>query len=421
MSPDHVIALFLALAFIVTAARVLGELASRLNQPPVIGEILFGILLGPTLLGGAITNIIFPIDIRPLLSTLADIGVALFMFTVGAEVDRRLLRGQARVTMTVALFSFVLPFLLGCALAFYLATHHPNSQLLGFVLFTGIAMSVTAFPVLARILSDRKMNRTPVGGLALSCAAVGDVLAWSFLAAITTAVGGPDGPKWHVVLIVPFVLVMIFAVRPALRRLYESWQGDRTGRRMLVVGLAGLFVSGALTEWMGLHFIFGAFLFGTIVPRDEHGQGHAHVWEGTARVSSFLLLPIYFVVAGFDVDLSRIDATNLVDFALIMLVSVGGKFAGTVLAARMHRVAWRHAAILGALMNTRGLTELIVLTVGLQLGLIDRGLYSLMVLMAVLTTAMSGPLLQLLSRGSGVLDRNEIPTAGTSGFQQPTH
>lgn len=388
MNPEQVPVLLFALAVIVTAAQAFGALARRAGQPPVIGEILLGVLIGPTFFGGAVAAFLFPAEIRPLLSVLANVGVALFMFTVGTEVDRRLLRGHGRMTLSVASASMALPLLLGCGLALYLSGHYESSHRVGFVLFLGTAMAVTAFPVLARILTDRGMQRTTIGGLALSCAAVADLLAWTLLAVIATIVGGAHRPQWVVAMIIPFTAFLLLVVRPLLGRIAND-----SRPRTLAVALVGLLACGAATEWMGLHYIFGCFLFGLVMP-----TGARESFEGTARLAGVLLLPTYFIVAGLNVDLSSMRVTNVADLVLIMLVSVGGKFAGTMIAARLHRVEWRQAATLGTLMNARGLTELIVLTTGLQLGLLDTGLYSLMVLMALLTTAMTGPLLQLLHR-----------------------
>ncbi|MEU3623598.1 cation:proton antiporter [Amycolatopsis coloradensis] len=399
MKPDLMLHVLFALAVIVAAAQIFGAIARRMNQPAVIGEIAAGILLGPTLFDGALSDSLFPEEIRPLLSTLANIGIALFMFAVGTEVDRRLLRGNRLAAVTVSISSVVVPFAFGCALATYLVLRHPTTNGLAFVLFVGTAMSVTAFPVLARILTDRGLSRTPTGALALSAAAVADLVAWSVLALIATLVGGAQEQSWRIALAVPFGAIMFFVVRPLLGRVGRAMRTDQSRGRLLVVAIPGLLLSGAATEWIGLHFIFGAFLFGLVMPRGEHGRIPGDGWEGVQRISGVLLLPVYFVVAGLNVDLSTIAVANLVELGLIVLLSVGGKYAGTIAGARLHRIPWRQATILATLMNTRGLTELIVLTVGLQLGVLDHGLFSLMVLMALLTTAMAGPLLNVLNRG----------------------
>ncbi|MGW4666593.1 cation:proton antiporter domain-containing protein [Streptosporangium sandarakinum] len=399
MSPEQVAALLLGVAVIIIATRLAGTLVARLGQPPVIGEILAGILLGPTLFHGAVTDALFPADIRSHLGVLANIGVMVFMFLVGLELDHALLRGTGRLAVSVSLSSILLPLGLGALLGLYLLESHPNPHRLGFALFVGAAMAVTAFPVLARILTDRGMHRTATGGLALTCAAVDDVLAWSLLA-VVVAVTGADTGQWHAVLVLPYVALMFWVVRPLLRRLAAAHR--RTGHLspgMLAAVLAGLMLSGCVTEWIGLHFIFGAFLFGVVMPREGADRLREEISERVGQVSTVLLLPIFFVVSGLKVDLSTVGMPGLAELALILLVAVGGKFAGAFTAARLNGLPPHQSATLATLMNTRGLTELVILSAGLQLGLLDTGLYSLMVVMALVTTAMAGPLLQLLRPG----------------------
>jgi len=395
--------LVLALAVIVVVARLLGALARRAGQPPVIGEILGGVLLGPTLFGGAVTGALFPGEVLPPLKTLASIGACLFMFLVGLELNGDLLRGQARIATTVSLSAMLLPFGLGSLLALYLVTNHPTEHRLGFVLFLGTAMSVTAFPVLARILTDRGLIYTPIGGLALACAAVDDVLAWSMLAVVVALAGDGDSP-WRVLLVVPYAAVMLGVVRPLLSRLAArtAGTGRLAGAGVLVAVSAGLVLSAQATEWMGSHLIFGAFLFGMAMPERGAPALREHALPWIERVCALLLLPVFFVVAGIKVDLSATDVTALGELALILLVAIGGKFGGGLLAARASGVRLRESAVLAILINTRGLTELIVLTVGLQLAVLDPPLYSLMVVMALVTTAMTGALLRLVYRDEQV-------------------
>ena len=385
------------LAVIVVLARLLAALATRLGQPAVIGEITAGILLGPTLLGGEITRTLFPADVRPSLTTLADIGVCMFMFLIGLRVDHGLLRGQGRIATTVSLGAIALPFSLGTLLALHLVNFHRTDDRLAFVLFLGTAMAITAFPVLARILTDRGLIDTPIGGLALASAAVGDVLAWSALAVVAALAGGGDEP-WRVALVVPFIVLMLRVVRPLLARLAARRPvgGRLAGAGALVAVAAGLLVSAAATEWMGLHLIFGAFLFGAVMPREGAAALRTHALPWLERTCSILLLPLFFAVAGTRVDLSAVDGVALAELGLILLVAIGGKFAGVLLGARLNGVRWRHSTVLAILLNTRGLTELIVLTVGLQLGVLDPDLFSLMVVMALVTTALTGVLLRLV-------------------------
>lgn len=397
MDLEAALRLLLALVVIIVSARLLGALARRLGQPAVIGEILGGILLGPTLFGGAVTGAVFPADVRPALSTLASIGVCVFMFLVGLHLDHDLLRGQGRITATVSLSATVLPFGLGALLALYLAANHPSHNRLAFVLFLGTAMSVTAFPVLARILTDRGLIDTPIGGLALACAAVSDVLAWSSLAVVAALAGG-GGDPWRVLLIVPFAALMLKVVRPLLARLARRRpaRSRLAGAAVLVAVAAGVLLAAGATEWMGLHWIFGAFLFGAAMPAEGAVALRERALPWIEKVSSLVLLPVFFVVAGIKVNLSGVDGAALGELGLILLVAIAGKGVGAFAGARVTGVRPRHATVLAILINTRGLTELVVLTVGLQLGVLDQSLYSLMVVMALVTTAMAGVLLRLV-------------------------
>lgn len=395
--PAHQIEeLFLALAVILVAAKVLGMLASRLGQPPVIGEIVAGIAMGPTLFHGQIAATLFPTEIRPLLAALANVGLALFMFIVGCELEHAIVAERKRVPISVSLGSTALPFVMGSALALLLfSSHGGQNHKLGFVLFFGASMSVTAFPVLARILSDRKMSRTQVGSVALASAAVSDVLAWSLLALAVTVSGGSG--QWRTLLLPPFVAFLLLVVRPLLARLCAAHQSrGKAVSELLVPVVVGLFLSSWATEWMGVHFIFGAFLFGAIMPRGNLDGVGRQITSRLEPVTTVVLLPIFFVVAGFKVDLSALDVTAWGQLGLIMVVAVTGKMAGAYFGARLQGVPSREAGVLATLMNTRGLTELVILSVGLQLGFLNDQLYSLMVVMALVTTMMAGPLLSVL-------------------------
>ncbi|MEU6671239.1 cation:proton antiporter [Streptomyces sp. NPDC046727] len=392
MTTNQLFALFSDLSLILVLAHLLGLAARRFSQPAVIGEVLAGILLGPTFLGHTVSDFLFPTDIRPMLTALADVGMAVFMFIVGLELDRKILRGTGRLAATVSVSSIVLPFGLGALLALLLVEDNAPDHRLGFVLFMGTAMSVTAFPVLARILTDRKMQHTPVGGLALACAAIGDVIAWCMLAAVVALSGGGGADQWLLLLLVPYAAVMLWVVRPLLRRLVAAG-GGRLSPALLTTVLAGILLSGAITERIGLHFIFGAFFFGVVMPKESTERLRVDITDRIGHVSSRLLLPVFFIIVGLKVDLSDLGRSGWLDFALILFVAVSGKFLGAFLSARAHGVTARQSAVLATLMNTRGLTELIILTAGLQLGVLNERLYSLMVAMAVVTTAMAGPLL----------------------------
>ncbi|MDJ1138216.1 cation:proton antiporter [Streptomyces iconiensis] len=409
MTPEQIQSLFIGLAAILALSRILGAAARRLGQPPVVGEILAGILVGPTLFNGALAGFLFPTDIRPMLTALANLGLVLFMFVIGYELDLSRLRGKERVAASVSLCSVLAPFALGGLLALHLAARHAPASHTGFVLFIGAAMSVTAFPVLARILSDSGLGRTRIGGIALASAAIDDLVAWSLLAVVVSVSGGTG--QWKMLFAPVYLAVMLLLVRPGLRKLFEGRAGSRAGwdgwarehvtADQLIVVLGGLLLSCLATEWMGAHFVFGAFLFGVMMPRETlHGIRH-QVTDRFEYLSRLLLLPAFFVVAGLQVDLSRTGVRGLGELGLILATAITGKFAGAYLGARLNKVPPVQSGVLATLMNTRGLTEIVILTIGLQLGVLSTDLYALMVVMAVVTTAMAGPLLRLLGRRGG--------------------
>ena len=401
----------LDVAVVVAAARLFGWAFQRMGQPAVIGEIVAGITLGPSLLGllpGDLHLVLFPTEVRPYLTVIAQIGLILFMFVVGLEVDLSAVRRRRGTAVAVSLTSIALPFGLGMLLA--LALHGGHSivtdaegrtapvDLLPFALVLGVAMSITAFPVLARILTERGLHRTGVGALALTCAAIDDVLAWSLLA-VVVAVGSAAGDPWQVVQILgltaAFALVVLLVVRPLLTRLVPWYR--RAGRltpEILGVVLVLLLVSAWITEKIEVHALFGAFLLGTAMPRRGAEGLTREILEKVETVSLTLLLPVFFVVTGLRVDIGAVGPTGLVELGLILVVAIGGKFVGAYVAARCHGVPSRQAGAVGLLMNTRGLTELVILTIGVQLGVLDQDLFTLMVIMALVTTAMAAPLLE---------------------------
>jgi Kef-type K+ transport system membrane component KefB len=297
---DQEVQLFLAdLAIIILLARLLGMAAKRLGQPPVLGEIIAGILLGPTLFRGEITATLFPITLRPALSALANLGVVMFMFAVGYVLDLRLIRRGERVAASVSVCWIILPLSLGTGLGAWLAGRHHVHQVLPFALFVGTAMSVTAFPVLARILIDRGMDRTWIGGIALASAAIDDALAWSLLA-VVVALAGAGGQQFRLLLAPVYAGVMFGLVRPLLRRVVDGYQrrGQRTPSVLAAV-LAGLLLSSYATAWMGVRPIFGAFLFGVVMPREGAAAAlREEILGRLEQVSVLVLLPVFFVVSG---------------------------------------------------------------------------------------------------------------------------
>lgn len=392
-------------AVIIVVARLMGSLFKRLRQPAVIGEIIGGILLGPSLLGlfpGHLTSHLFPSTALPTLSVLAQLGVVVFVFIVGLEVDLGLLRGRRRVAATVSLSSVALPFGLGVLLALALHRHFElvgshEVKLLPFALFIGATMSVTAFPVLARVLSERGMLGTELGSFALACAAADDVLAWTTLAVVIGVIrssGALSLPRMLAELFA-FVVVVLFGARPILRWLFaRDTKRGALSLNTLAVTLVGTLVSAWITDKIGINLIFGAFLFGASVPKRGAESLVAEMVERLESAILLLLLPIFFVVAGLSVNLRQLGVGDLPYLGLILAVAIGGKFFGAAIAARVQGVTSRRAMALGTLMNTRGLTELVVLTIGLSIGVLDTRLYTLLVIMAVTTTLMTSPMLR---------------------------
>lgn len=395
--------LILQLFVIVVAARVLGTVAGRLGQPPVIGEIAAGVLLGPSLLGWVAPGtsaFVFPDTSMPLLQLLSQIGVLLFMFAVGVELDPSHLRGRAPVAIAVSHFSIVIPFVLGVALSLGLYTRYapPDVPFYAFALFCGIAMSITAFPVLARILEERNLTHTPLGATAITCAAVDDVTAWSILAfvvAVTTAGGAVETLVVIVTLSILFALLMFTVCRPIVQRVLGTERpGDTLGKGRIAIALSVMLVSALATEIIGIHALFGAFVAGAIMPHG--GTFRTILRDRIESVSSVFLLPLFFAYTGLRTEIGLLgDVASWAVCLAIILTATAGKLGGTALAARWVGLPWRDSVALGALMNTRGLMELIALNVGYDLGILTAEIFTMMVLMALVTTAMTGPLLSL--------------------------
>ncbi|MZD06079.1 cation/H(+) antiporter [Streptomyces sp. SID5785] len=382
-------------AIVLLAGAALVPLARRLLQPPVIAEITAGIMLGPSLLGllpGHLSDHLFPAQARPVLSGIAQIGLVLFMFLAGWDMDLRRLRGRGTALTSLAAAAMLTPFCLGAATAMTL--HGPfgphRTGRAAFVLYLATAFSVTAFPVLARILKDRQIGDTRAGHLALSCAAVGDVAAWCVLPLPVALAGSGRAADAVTVLALTgvFVAAMVLLVRPLLARCVRDAPPSA-----LSAGLtAGVLLASVATTAIGIHALFGAFAFGLAMPRDSRHAVRASVAVPLGHAAK-ILLPVYFVVTGLSVDVGSLGATGFVMLALVVSVAVIGKFTGAAVGARLWGMPWREAGLFGALMNTRGLTELVILGIGRDVGLIGPQLFTVMALMALVTTAMTGPLL----------------------------
>ncbi len=381
----------------------------------VVGEILAGIVLGPSVLGafpGDLPARIFPMDVRPVLNVLAQLGLIIFMFIVGLELDVSLIRGKERIAAVISLASIALPFSLGILLAATLHQTHQGpanaDRFLPFALFIGASMSITAFPVLARILTERRMYRTEIGALTLACAAVDDILAWSLLAvvlAIVKSTGILDLPRILVESLL-FVAFMFLVVKPRLELLARRYRElGRLTPDILAVILIGILVSAYVTSEIGIHSIFGAFVFGVIMPRKETAAFFHEILERLEQVSVLLLLPVFFIITGLGVDVRGLGRDALTQLPLILLVAVAGKLIGASVAARAQGLSARKSGAIGILMNTRGLTELVILNVGKEFEILDDRLFTMLVVMAVVTTIMTEPALRLVYPDR-ILDRD---------------
>jgi Kef-type K+ transport system membrane component KefB len=393
--------ILLALSAVIAVGRLLGRLFRRIHQPPVIGEVLAGILLGPSLLGRVAPGayaFILPSSIVPSLNFIAQFGVIVYLFLVGLELNPDHIRARARTSIAISQASIVAPFVLGSILALYLYPRlsPPAVPFATFTLFMGIAMSITAFPVLARILADRDMTDSELGAMALTCAAVDDVTAWCLLAFVVgVAQDRPENAALVALLTAAFIAAMVVLVRPLVVRLARR-AGDRPAPAAIAAALGGLAVSTFTTETIGIHALFGGFFFGALIP---HDSGLARTLTGWLKGPvTVCLLPAFFALAGMRTRIDLLSSASAwLICGLIIVVATAGKFGGAFTAARLTGMSVPTSAGLGVLMNTRGLMELIVLNIGLDLGVISPALFTMMVLMALVTTVATTPLLDLLA------------------------
>lgn len=403
--PDALPRLLLALAAVILTGRLFSAALQRLGQPPVIGEVLAGIALGPSLLGwicqsgfGLTTSPLLPPDVAPHLGLIAQLGVILYMFLVGLDFDPSHLKSQAHAAVAISHASIMVPFLLGSLVALGLFTRlaPPGVPFTSFALFLGVALAVTAFPVLARILTDRGIAQSPLGVLALSCAAVDDVTAWCLLALVAGVVKAQAGSAIPVIaLSLAYIAAMLFVVRPIAGKLIARQTHNGLGPTAIAIVFAALLLSALTTEWIGIHAVFGAFLLGVVIPHDS--QIARSLKQGLEQVVIVLLLPAFFAYTGMRTKIGLVSGwESWLICGLIILAASLGKFGGTLVAARLAGLDWKTSSALGILMNTRGLMELIVLNVGLDLGVISETLFAMMVLMALATTIATAPLLQLI-------------------------
>jgi Kef-type K+ transport system membrane component KefB len=395
--------LLLQIIIIIAATQLLGSGFKKIGQPAVIGETVAGIILGPSLLGllfpGAF-HFIFPFESLPNLRFLSQIGLILFMFIIGMELDTKLLRKQAFEAIIISHASILIPFTLGILLSYYLYAAYAQTEFYAFALFMGIAMSITAFPVLARIIRDRKLTGTPLGMLAISCAASDDVTAWCILAILIALIRSGSGMNGFYVIgmVLIYFLIMLVPVRVFLKKILSVYNSGKIGYNgFTAIMFTVLLLSSWCTEVLGIHALFGAFLAGIVIPKNDLIQ--KRIIDRISDVTLVMLLPLFFVYTGLRTQAGILNTTALwTSFAYILVCAVVGKFGGSALVARALGQTWKDSLSIGALMNTRGLIELVVLNIGYDMGILSTEIFSMMVLMALLTTMMTSPLLDWIGR-----------------------
>lgn len=416
-SLTHPLALLLGqIASIIIVARFFGYLARKIGQPAVVGEVIAGIALGPSLLGlyfpeaGAA---LFPPESLGNLQFLSQIGLILFMFVVGMELDLNVLRNKAHDAVVISHASIIVPFALGVGLAYFTyETFAPQGiDFTSFALFMGIAMSITAFPVLARIVQERGLQKTRLGTIVITCAAADDITAWCILAAVIAIVkAGSFGSSIFIILMaIAYVFIMLKLVKPFLKRIGDLHTSrENLSQPVVAIFFLTLILSSYATEIIGIHALFGAFMTGAIIP--ENTKFRNVFIEKVEDVAVVLLLPLFFVYTGLRTQIGLLDDSSLWGTTgIIILVAVSGKFFGSAIAARFVGQTWKNSLSIGALMNTRGLMELVVLNIGYDLGVLTPEVFAMMVIMALVTTMMTGPALDLINRffksGDSITDR----------------
>lgn len=396
------LALFLLqLLIVVVACQILGSLFQRIGQPRVMGEMIAGIVLGPSVIGALwpqFSTAIFPKESLGHLQLLSQVGLVLFMFVIGMELDVQVLKNRARTASIIAIGSITLPFALGVGAAYFLYNRFSTSgtQFYQFALFMGIAMSITAFPVLARIIRERNMTGTYLGSMGLVCAAIDDVVGWCLLALVVALVkGGADNSTLQIIgYSIAYVAVMLVVVKPLLKKICnEQWMGRNPTMGLLFVVML---LSAWVCEMIGIHALFGAFLAGVIMP--SLLELRERMINNIEHVALVLLLPLFFVFTGLRTEVGLLNDWTGVGICLgIIAIAVIGKIGGVTIAGRIAGETPRNSLAIGILMNTRGLMELVVLNIGYELGILSPEIFTMMVLMAIITTLMTGPLLNRIT------------------------
>ena len=401
---EHPLAILLAqILTIILVARFFGWFFKKIGQPTVIGEILAGILLGPSLVGlyfPEFSHALFPKESLGNLQFLSQIGLILFMFVIGMELDIKVLKNKANDAVVISHASIIIPFAMGMALAYFVYDSFApeGTQFISFALFMGIAMSITAFPVLARIIQERGMHKTKLGTVIITCAAADDITAWCILAIVIAIVkaGSFVSALYTIALAAAYVIFMLKLVRPFLKRIGDiNADKSHLNKPIVAIFFITLIFSSWATEVIGIHALFGAFMTGAIMP--ENTKFRDIFIEKVEDIALVLLLPLFFVFTGLRTEIGLLNDIYLWKVTgVIILVAVAGKFIGSALAARFVGQNWKDSLIIGALMNTRGLMELVVLNIGYDLGILTPEIFAMMVIMALVTTFMTGPALDFI-------------------------
>jgi Kef-type K+ transport system membrane component KefB len=417
--------LLVQLLIVISLAQLAGRVCRRIGQPAVVGEIVTGILLGPSLLGLFAPDafaFVFPADSLAALQLLSQVGACLFMFVMGVEADVRQMQGNSYVAIAVSHVSIAFPYLLGVLLAYFLYTDlaGPGTTFRSFALFMGISMSITAFPVLARILQERGISRTFLGSTAMTCAAVDDVTAWTILAFVVAIAGATSLASFSLslLLVLAFIAIMMLGVRRALPHLLggDRMTQEEPANATLAIVICVVAAASLTTEVIGIHALFGAFLAGAMMPNDDGFR--RRIGGRIEAFSSVLLLPLFFAFTGLRTQIGLLhDLAGWWLVLLITAVATLGKLGGGAAAARFAGMPWVESLQLGALMNTRGLMELIALNIGYDLGILSARIFTMLVIMAVLTTMLTGPLLTLFESEQRL--RNDSPV-GRLAVRRPT-
>jgi len=396
--------LLLQIIVIVAFSRIFGYIFRMIGQPAVVGEIIAGIIIGPSVIGHyfpGFSTFIFPEGSLVNLQFLSQIGLAFFMFIVGMELDIAKIRSKAGDALVVSHATIIINYFLGVLLAWFLYDSFApdNISFLSFALFMGIAMSITAFPVLARILQERNLTKTPLGNMAITCAAIDDITAWCLLAVIIgiAKAENPAGAILTIALAVAFVVFTFKVIGPLLNRLQEKNIDGKHSRTVLILAFVVLFTSAYIAQLIGIHALFGAFLAGTVMPVKLRFK--EILTDKIEDVSVVILLPIFFAFTGLRTQIGLLNEGSLwITCLIVIAIAACGKFGGATFSSRVMGLSWRDSLSLGALMNTRGLMELVVLNIGYDLGILSPEIFAILVLMALATTFMTGPLLTLIQK-----------------------